>query len=111
MRLAYHATTDSLYIDLAEATSTESVEVSEGVILDYDAMGRLVGIDIDNASRKVELQRLVLTGMQRDIERAASERTPRRTTGLGMLRFGRRSSASSATELVYSVPTDALRPS
>jgi uncharacterized protein YuzE len=72
MKLAYHAATDSLYIDLAEATSTESVEVSEGVVLDYDASGRLVGIDIDNASRKVQLQRLVLAGMQGEIERAAS---------------------------------------
>ena len=72
MKLAYHAATDSLYIDLAEAASTESVEVSEGVVLDYDATGRLVGIDIDNASRKVQLQRLVLTGMQGEIERAAS---------------------------------------
>ena len=72
MKLAYHAATDSLYIDLAEAPSAESVEVSEGVVLDYDATGRLVGIDIDNASRKVQLQRLVLTGMQGEIERAAS---------------------------------------
>jgi uncharacterized protein YuzE len=72
MKLAYHAATDSLYIDLAEAPSTESVEVSEGVVLDYDAAGRLVGIDIDNASRKVQLQRLVLAGMQGEVERAAS---------------------------------------
>jgi uncharacterized protein YuzE len=72
MKLAYHAATDSLYIDLAEAPSTESVEVSEGVVLDYDATGRLVGIDIDNASRKVQLQRLVLAGMQGEIERAVS---------------------------------------
>ena len=72
MKLAYHADTDSLYIDLSEQPSAESVEVSEGIVLDYAADGRLVGIDIDNASTKVQLKRLVLAGLQGEIERAAS---------------------------------------
>lgn len=71
MKLAYHSDTDSLYIDLSEHPSVESREVSEGIVLDYDAAGALVGIDIDNASRKVELQRLILSGMQGKIERRA----------------------------------------
>lgn len=50
MRVNYHPDTDSLYIDLSEGASAESREVSEGVVLDYDASGNLVGIDIDNAS-------------------------------------------------------------
>lgn len=61
MKLNYHPETDSLYIDLSEKPSAESREISEGVVLDYDAQGNLVGIDIDNASRKVELQSLVLS--------------------------------------------------
>ena len=60
MKLNYYPETDSLYIDLAEQTSAESREVSEGVVLDYDAAGNLVGIDIDNASRKVRLEQLIL---------------------------------------------------
>jgi len=71
MKLAYYPDTDSLYIDLSEHPSVESREVSDGVVLDYDADGSLVGIDIDNASRKVQLQRLVLTGMQGEIEKRA----------------------------------------
>jgi uncharacterized protein YuzE len=71
MKLAYHSDTDSLYIDLSEHPSVESREVSEGIVLDYDAEGQLVGIDIDNASRKVQLQRLILTGMQGEIEKRA----------------------------------------
>jgi uncharacterized protein YuzE len=71
MKLAYYSDTDSLYIDLAEHPSVESREISEGIVLDYDADGNLVGIDIDNASRKVQLQRLVLTGMQGEIEKRA----------------------------------------
>jgi uncharacterized protein YuzE len=61
MKLNYYPETDSLYIDLAERSSTESRQVSEGVVLDYDAKGNLVGIDIDNASKKLELKTLVLT--------------------------------------------------
>ena len=40
--------------------SVESREISEGIVLDYDATGNLVGIDIDNASRKVDLKKLTL---------------------------------------------------
>ncbi len=60
MKLNYYPDTDSLYIDLSERSSVESREISEGVVLDYDAAGNLVGIDIDNASRKVELKQLTL---------------------------------------------------
>lgn len=69
MKLAYYPDTDSLYIDLAEQPSAESREVSEGIVLDYDAAGNLVGIDIDNASRKVQLRRLVVTGLEGMVER------------------------------------------
>ena len=71
MKLNYHADTDSLYIDLSEGTSTESREVSEGIVLDYDRAGQLVGIDIDNASHKVQLSRLVLNRLPAEVERIA----------------------------------------
>ncbi len=60
MKISYYPDTDSLYIDLSEQPSVESRELSEGIVLDYDAEGRLVGIDIDNASKKVELKTLTL---------------------------------------------------
>jgi len=59
MKLNCYAETDSLYIDLSEKPNTESREISEGVVLDYDAKGNLVGIDIDNASKKVQLKQLI----------------------------------------------------
>jgi len=71
MKINYYPDTDSLYIDLSEHASVESREVSAGVVLDYDAAGDLVGIDIDTASRKVQLERLVLTRMTAEIERIA----------------------------------------
>ena len=60
MKLNYYPDTDSLYIDLSEQPSVESREITEGIVLDYDAAGHLVGIDIDNASQKVELKQLTL---------------------------------------------------
>ena len=72
MKLNYHADTDSLYIDLSERPCSESREISEGVILDYDAEGRLVGIDIDNASNKVELKRLTLSKLPGKVETDAA---------------------------------------
>jgi uncharacterized protein YuzE len=63
MKLNYYPETDSLYIDLADEPSAESREVSDGVVLDYDARGNLVGIDIDNASVKVDLAKLTLSKM------------------------------------------------
>ncbi len=60
MRIEYYPETDSLYIDLSSKESAESREISAGVVLDYDAEGNLVGIDIDNASKKLELRKLIL---------------------------------------------------
>ena len=71
MKLNYYAETDSLYIDLSEQPSAESREVSEGVVLDYDAQGNLVGIDIDNASKKVQLDQLVLNKLPSQVKSIA----------------------------------------
>ncbi len=68
MKLNYHPETDSLYIDLSERASVESREISEGVVLDYDAKGNLVGIDIDNASSKVELKELLLSKLPAKVQ-------------------------------------------
>ena len=72
MKLNYFPETDSLYIDLSERPSAESREISEGVVLDYDDRGNLVGIDIDNASKKVDLKRLVLSKLPAKVETAAA---------------------------------------
>jgi len=68
MKLTYHPDTDSLNIDLSERPGVESREVSEGVVLDDDSSGRLVGIDINNAANKVELQNLILSKLPGTIE-------------------------------------------
>ena len=72
MKLNYYPDTDSLYIDLSEARSAESREISDGIVLDYDSAGNLVGIDIDNAGHKVQMDRLVVSQLPGEIERLAS---------------------------------------
>ena len=71
MKVNYFPDTDSLYIDLSERPSVESREISDGVVLDYDAAGHLVGIDIDNASTKVDLHRFVVSKIPASVETIA----------------------------------------
>jgi len=68
MKIRYYPETDSLYIDLSSKTSVESREVSPGIVLDYDAEGNLVGIDIDQASTKLELRELTLSKIPAEIK-------------------------------------------
>ena len=44
-----------------------------GLVLDFDSAGRLVGIDIDNASREVRLERRMITGLDDAHEEALRE--------------------------------------
>ena len=60
MKINYYPDTDSLYIEFSEKQSSESIEISEGVVLDYDGEGVLVGMDIDNARKKINLRELIL---------------------------------------------------
>jgi uncharacterized protein YuzE len=71
MRINYYAETDSLYIDLSSKPSVDSREVSEGVVLDYDADGNLVGIDIDQASTKLEIKELILSKLPGEVKQVA----------------------------------------
>ncbi len=68
MKINYYKKTDSLYIDLSSKPSKESREISDGVVLDYDAEGNIVGIDIDNASRKIDLKEIILNKVPIEIE-------------------------------------------
>lgn len=58
VKFHYYPETDSLYIDLSDKTSADSREVAPGVVVDLDAQGNIVGLDIDRASKIVDLSRL-----------------------------------------------------
>ena len=72
MKLNYHADTDSLYIELSERPSVDSRVISEGVVVDYHAEGRVVGIDIDNAGNKIDLGRVLLSKLPGAVETEAA---------------------------------------
>ena len=49
MKASYDAVTDALYLRLADAPVAESEEVRPGIVLDFDAAGRLVAIEVLDA--------------------------------------------------------------
>jgi uncharacterized protein YuzE len=78
MRLHYYPETDSLYIDLNSQPAADSQEVAEGLVVDFDAQGNVVGIDIDHASTKLDLNTLEYDGLKGDnIEPVAWESRPK----------------------------------
>ena len=68
MKLQYYPETDSLYIDLTSRPSSDSREISEGLVVDYDEDGNITGIDIDNASKKVNLKELTLSRLPAQVQ-------------------------------------------
>lgn len=65
MRLTYRPEDDALYLRLAEATVEESEEVAPGTVIDFDAEGRVVAVEIySGAAEKVDLSRLLLERRQ-----------------------------------------------
>ena len=58
MKVEYDVTTDSMYISLKEGVSAESEEVTDGVVLDFDNAGKVVGIDIQHASQRADIDKL-----------------------------------------------------
>jgi len=58
MKLHYYPETDSLYIELKAGPGSETREVAAGINADFDAGGDVVGLDIDQASRKLDLSTL-----------------------------------------------------
>jgi len=58
VKLHYYPETDSLYIDLNARPSADSREISDGLVVDFDSEGRVVGIDIQHASEVLDLKTL-----------------------------------------------------
>lgn len=63
MNFEYHQDTDMLYIKLSSGVSVESEEVSPGVVVDYDENNHAIGIEIEDASKFIDMSRLELTAM------------------------------------------------
>ena len=63
MLFEYHPDSDMLYIRLADGASTESEEIAPGVVLDFDASNQVIGVEIEDASKFIDLSRLELRAL------------------------------------------------
>jgi uncharacterized protein YuzE len=52
-----------LYIELVSSVSTESEEVAPGIVLDFDEKNRVIGIEIEDASRHIDLSKLEVSAL------------------------------------------------
>ncbi len=55
MKLHYYPETDSLYVEFSDRPGTKTIEVTDGLNVDLDASGQVVGFDIDHASQRLDL--------------------------------------------------------
>ena len=58
MKLHYYPETDSLYVEFKTRPGAETIEVTQGLNVDVDSDGEVVGFDIDNASHRLDLATL-----------------------------------------------------
>ena len=75
MNFQYYPDTDMLYIKLAARVSTESEEVAPGIVLDFDERNQVIGIEIEDASKLVDLSRLEVSALP-IVDLILSERLP-----------------------------------
>ncbi len=71
MKLHYYPETDSLYIELRAEPGAEVRRVVEGINVDLDAQGKVIGFDIDQASRHLDLTTLETVSLPVQSTRAA----------------------------------------
>ena len=58
MKLHYYPETDSLYIELKDGPGVHTREIVEGLVVDLDLNGDVVGFDIEHASGKLDLSKV-----------------------------------------------------
>ena len=71
MKIEYFPETDSLYIELADRPGADTREIEEGIVLDIDEHGHAVGIDIDQAPKRLILNTLNLRKLPFEVEQVA----------------------------------------
>lgn len=82
MVFKYFPDTDMLYIELLNTVTTESEEVAPNIVLDYDESNQVVGIEIEDASKLMDVSRLEISALplvDLIISNALPTPTPERT--------------------------------
>ncbi len=103
MKYFYDKATDSFYLTLADRKYGDSVEAAPGVVLDFDVAGRLIGIDLEHASKTIDVADLSLHAQPTQSEAAevqisgAQIRRQREALGLSQAQLGRRLAVAANT--------------
>ena len=58
MKLSHDSETDRVYIEFEDHPSLESFELCDGIVVDLDAGEHVVGIEIEDGSQKLDIERL-----------------------------------------------------
>ncbi len=65
LHITYDPAADTLYIRTKDDEVDDSIEVGEGIIVDYNAKGEIIGFEILNFSkRKISLNDIVVKGLE-----------------------------------------------
>jgi len=103
MKYFYDRKADSLYLTLAERPYGDSVEAASGVVLDFDADGRLIGLDLERASAIIDVADLGLYEQptKADVDAATLDgndlQKQREALGYSQVELGRKLSVSANT--------------
>lgn len=68
MKIHYYPDTDTLYLDLSDAESEDTIECAQDMVIDLDGDGKPVGIEIEHASEMVELSEISTKGLEIAVE-------------------------------------------
>ncbi|MEM1574722.1 MAG: DUF2283 domain-containing protein [Nitrososphaerota archaeon] len=63
--IKYDQYADALYIKVHEGDVVDSEEISEGIIVDYDKNGDIIGIEVlEFSKKKIDLNELIIKGFK-----------------------------------------------
>lgn len=66
MKVHYDNEVDALYMNLGDESPEGVIEITEGVNLDTTSDGKIVGIEILNASQKIDIRTILSYAIELD---------------------------------------------
>ncbi|MDP2950017.1 MAG: DUF2283 domain-containing protein [Chloroflexota bacterium] len=73
MKITYDPEADALYVGLRDARPVDSMDVEEGVIVDLDSEGHIIGLEVLDASKRMSPQELASVHYENLLLTAAAE--------------------------------------
>ena len=68
MKISYDQANDSLYVHLTDQVGCDASELESGVVVDFDANGATVGIDIQQANQRADFTKSTVACSYREGE-------------------------------------------